>query len=305
MRLFILIFALLAAVGLSHAGELKVLTYNIYRKPEPFGLGGTHAKKRVRHLCVELKKADYDVVMLQEVWLAKDRKFLASCGYPYVMDISGVDYYRSGSAGTNAREQNLESGLMILSRLPFTKQYKVPFEERGNWWTLFSDGETVVRKAVYIAQVTVNASKKIWLFNTHLAANYCDYYPWQDCESYEDVREDQLKMISRLISKTNGSVIFGGDLNMGQKLSSRDRIWGQWQEYFPGYSQAPHDPTRSSTSSATNMFKQTDNGKIDHLFGSDDLDKTNGNVVYDQLMNIDGLSLHLSDHYGWETTFSF
>lgn len=306
MRLFILIFALLTIAGFSNAGEVKVLTYNIYRKPEPFGFGGrTHAKKRVKQLCLELKKTDYDVIMLQEAWLSNDRKYLSNCGYPFVMDITNVDYYRPGRAAANGREQNLETGLLILSKYPFIKNYRVSYGERGNWWTLFSDGEIVVSKAVYAAQIVFPGDKKIWFFNTHLAANYCDYYPWVNCEPYEDVRAEQVKMIAKLISNTDGPIVLGGDLNMGDKLSSRDRIWDQWQDYFPGFSQAPHDPKRSSTSSSTNMFKETDNGKIDHLFGSADLIKTKGNVVFDQLMNIEGLSLHLSDHYGWETTFSF
>lgn len=305
MRLSYLILFLLCFVGTIDAYEIKVLTYNIYRKPEPFGLSGTHAKKRVKHLCHELMATDYDVIMLQEVWLAKDRKRLANCGYPYVMDVSSVDYYRPGRAAVHAREQNLESGLLILSKHPIVQKIKVDYANRGDWWNVFSDGETLASKSIYLAKISLPNALNIWFINTHLAANYCNFYPWRDCKSYEDIRFEQIKVLSQLISEKSGPIIFGGDLNMGPKLSSRDRVWDQFDQYFKGFSQAPYDPATSSTSSSTNMFKLYENGKIDHLFGSNDLVKSDGNVVFDQLLNIDGLSLHLSDHYGWETTFSF
>ncbi len=304
---FLLAFPLLTLFisTIAVAGEFKVLTYNIYRKPEPFGMGDTHAAKRVKHLCKVLRTTDYDVIMLQEVWLAKDRKNLAKCGYDFSVDIGVIDNDLPGRAAQVGREQNLETGLLLLSRYPIKKVIKKFYADRGNWRRIFIDGESIVSKAVYAAQIQISSLKNVWFVNTHLVANYCDTFPWIGCNSYEAIRAKQLKEVSQLVSKLDGPIVFGGDLNMGPKLSTRDRIWDKFDVYFPGFSQASHDETASSTSSSRNMFKVYDNGKIDHLFGSNDLTPLDGNVVFDQLMNIEGMSLHLSDHFGWETTFSF
>lgn len=299
---------LLVGLGLSsaQAASLKVLTLNVYRKPEPFGLGGSHAAKRIKRLCLELKVTDYDVVLLQEAWLAKDRKFLEKCGYPFVMNI-GVKAPSDwpGRGARAGREQNLESGLLILSRHPFIERKRVNYDQRGNLGTVFRDGERLASKAAYAARIETADGQKVWLVNTHLVANYCESYPRMNCQSYEDERASQLEQLSYFVAKLEGPIIMGGDFNMGPKPLSRDLAWQRFDDFFPGFLQAPHDPSRNSTSSISNNFNYYDMGKIDHLFGSKELRAVDGHLVFNQLMNINNLSLHLSDHFGWETTFYF
>lgn len=301
----ILFISVLLGPELYAQGRLRVLTFNAYRKPEFLGLGGTHAARRIKHLCQVLRRSDYDVVLLQEVWLAKDRRNLEDCGYEYVLNIGTKDPRGIGRAASANREQNLESGLLILSRYPFIKSIRFNYGQSGQWWRVFSDGETLVSKSAYAALIKINDQSSIWFVNTHLAANYCNQYPRINCNSYEDVRASQLEELSVLVKSLDAPVILGGDFNMGPSLVSRDMAWMRFDDYFPGFRQASFDPIDDSTSSIRNNFNFYDMGKIDHLFGSRHFHVTDGATVYTQLMNIDNRSLHLSDHFGWESTFYF
>ena len=44
-------------------------------------------------------------------------------------------------------------------------------------------------------------------------------------------------------------------------------------------------------------------GKIDHLFGSPAFIATSGGPVLGEALQIDGLTMNVSDHFGWETVF--
>ncbi|MBH47390.1 MAG: hypothetical protein CME71_04400 [Halobacteriovorax sp.] len=299
------LLALTLLMATAHAQSLKVLSYNIYRKPEPFGFGGSHAAKRVKRLCLELAKTDYDVVLLQEAWLAKDRKRLEKCGFPYVVNIgTKVPSRLPGRAAANHREQNLESGLLILSRHKVIDSGRYEYKLDGSLWSIFKDGEKLASKAAYFAKIEAHGHS-LWFVNTHLAANYCKTYPRIDCNSYEALRESQLEELSALVAKLDGPVVMGGDFNMGPSPISRDMAWLRFDDYFPGFAQANHDPAQNSTSSILNNFNFYDMGKIDHLFGSSDLRLSQGELVFTQLMNIQGRSLHLSDHFGWQSVIHF
>ena len=299
----LLSFALL--MSLAQAQSFKALTFNIYRKPEPFGFGGSHAAKRVKRLCLELAKSDYDVVLLQEAWLAKDRKRLENCGFPFVVNLgTKVSSRWPGRASVSRREQNLESGLLILSRHKVIKANRYEFKMDGSLWSVFRDGEKLASKAAYAAQIQIH-DQKVWFVNTHLAANYCSSYPRINCNSYETLREAQLEELSSFTAKLSGPVVLAGDFNMGPLPVSRDMAWLRFDDYFPGFKQAAYDPVTSSTSSISNNFNFHDMGKIDHLFGSKEFRLSDGKLVNNQLMNIEGRSLHLSDHYGWESVFHF
>tara|TARA_R110000868_G_scaffold61524_3_gene186958 strand:- start:9266 stop:10183 length:918 start_codon:yes stop_codon:yes gene_type:complete len=300
---FLLALSLLMASA--QAQSLKVLSFNIYRKPEPFGFGGSHAARRVKRLCLELAKSDYDVVLLQEAWLAKDRKRLDNCGFPFVVNIgTKVSSRHPGRAARASREQNLESGLLILSRHKIVDRFRYEYKLDGSLWSIFKDGEKLASKAAYAAKIETHG-KTIWFINTHLAANYCNTFPRIGCNSYEALRESQLEELSYVVSKLDGAIVMGGDFNMGPSPVSRDMAWLRFDDYFPGFAQADHDPARNSTSSILNNFNFYDMGKIDHLFGSSHLRLSQGALAFTQLMNIEGRSLHLSDHFGWQSVIHF
>lgn len=300
----ITIFNLLISSSFVWAQSLKILSYNVYLKPEiPFLSKSTYGSKRIIALCSELKKTNYDVIFLQELWQAKHRKMIKHCGYPFTLDISkstlGTTKWKSKPEGS------LSSGLMILSKHPFTQWKRMNYNQRGDWFRIFNDGEFLVRKAAYIAQIRHSSGEKFWLANTHLVANYCDHFPYRKCNSYEKVRRAQIKQLSGAIIPLTSPTIFGGDLNMGPQLIARDSIWDHLETYyFPGFKQANYDPSTTSTYSLKNLFNKHEVGKIDHLFGSQNLIASDGKIAFDKTYPIAGKKMNLSDHFGWESIFT-
>src|SRR5690606_2265000 len=120
---------------------------------------------------------------------------------------------------------------------------------RGNWWRLLRDGERLARKSAYAGQIVTPEGDRVWVVNTHLTANYCNSYPHTRCNSYEQVRGTQVQELAELVAELEGPVIMGGDLNMGPNPVVRDDVWSRFDDFFPGFRQAPFDPVAHSTSS--------------------------------------------------------
>ncbi len=290
--LFVLLTLLSGSVMAQES--LRVLTYNVYAKPDIFQVRKT--TERMELVCERLKSGNWDVVFIQEVWTQKYRRMLSDCGFDYVMDLR--------KTGSTKKEKSLGSGLMILSKYPLEDQKRFLLTRPAGIAARIFHGEGFVRKSAYLANLVLPSGKKISLVNTHLVANYCTTGDWSNCQSYQNVRATQLAQVSDVVlnETQSGSVIFGGDLNMGPLPASRDVAWTEFDMYFPGYVQAPYTDA-DCTSCSDNRFKDHDNGKIDHLFVSPDLRATSGAVVLKELSvsRADGREMNLSDHYGWET----
>ena len=208
---FMLIFSSSGAL----AEEFKIVTFNVYMKPE---IGNeSFPTQRMNAICHVLKNKshkhnnDWDVVLLQEVWTVGARKILKDCGYQYSVDIGeghwnvseagkhqGEDY--RPMPGSHGQELSLDSGLLILSRFPVLKALRYQFNNGGHLTSVFKDGERLVNKSVYLAQLQLNNGEKIWIANTHLIANYCGNAKGGECESYEDVRSKQLLEMKILLN---------------------------------------------------------------------------------------------------------
>ncbi len=80
------LFFVLANSLTSHAGELKVVTYNTWFLPN-VTCSASHTPERLNDLPVELEKLGADIIALQEVWTIAFRNALLdemkSRGYPY------------------------------------------------------------------------------------------------------------------------------------------------------------------------------------------------------------------------------
>ncbi|MBY0517879.1 MAG: endonuclease/exonuclease/phosphatase family protein [Bacteriovoracaceae bacterium] len=293
LKLFILLLLSFSSLSFAQT-RLKMLTYNVYAKPDFFNARLT--EERMNNLCEKLKVSDWDVVFLQEVWTANHRERLSHCGFEYVMDLR--------KTGSVKKEKNLGSGLLILSRYPLEQQRRFRMVKPSGFQAVFKHGEAIVRKSIYLAKLNLGNNKSVWLANTHLVANYCDTLIRVDCVTYENVRALQLAKLSDVVlnETENGDVIFGGDLNMGPNPVARDVAWDQWQSYFPGFAQASYDENSTSTSSDRNSWNEYNVGKIDHLFVSYGLEAISGQVVLTEkfISEVSGLETNVSDHYGWE-----
>ncbi|MCO4794069.1 MAG: endonuclease/exonuclease/phosphatase family protein [Bacteriovoracaceae bacterium] len=321
---FILTLVLLFSSLKVFSGEVKILTLNVYRKPE---IGADFfATERMTEICNVLKNEDHphnknwDIVLIQEAWTVGSRKILKNCGYKYTTDI-GSGYWRVNHRrrhrrggyrprpGRHGRELNLGSGLLVLSKLPILKSLRYEFKNEGRLGNVFNDGEMVAQKSVYLTQIKLKTNEKIWVANTHLIANYCDNAVGPDCESYEDVRTKQMLEMKNVFEEYVGDdpLVFGGDLNAGEHPNAKDKSWLALPNIFPGFMQAPHDKINISTSSPTNFFKKghKEGGKLDHIFASPHFLIENGHLAFEKTFkNKDGLDMNYSDHYGWESTIN-
>lgn len=278
------------------AQSFKVLTYNVYAKPDL--TEARYTFERLKLICQQLKSGPWDVVLIQEAWTAKGRQALSRCGFPHVMDLS--------QTGSTDKEGHLGSGLLILSRWPLLQQKRHVLTRPSGFKAIFQHGEALVRKSVYLAQIQLPASKFVWIANTHFVANYCSRPSFKDCSSYQEIRAKQLEQMAHYIFSIvkNDPVILGGDFNMGEHPVSRDVGWQQFPLRFAGFQQASH-ASDVQTSSGSNTFKDNDNGKIDHIFASPELTITEGALAFETPMKLrDGKLSHLSDHYGWQSTIT-
>lgn len=321
MLKFLLPILLLVSGALS-ASEFKVVTLNVYRKPE---IGADFfGTERMNKICEVLKNEEHpdnngwDIVLIQEAWTVGSRKILKNCGYPHIVDIGlgrwragwGVRHRRGGirpRPGRHGRELNLESGLLILSKFPIKKSLRYKFKNEGRLSRVFRDGESAAAKSICLAQVELSDQKKVWLANTHLVANYCDNSDDDDCESYELVRTAQTKEMKKVFDEWVGNepLVFGGDLNAGEHPNAKDLSWVTLPKLFPGFEQAPHDEIAVSTSSPSNYFKKghKEGGKLDHVFASPHFDIYHGKLAFEKtFISSKGEKLNYSDHYGWEST---
>lgn len=293
---FLLMTSLVASAA-NAVTTVRVLTYNVYAKPD-FS-EGRFTQERMDVLCDRLKAGPWDIVLLQELWTKNHRTRLSRCGYPYIMNLRAT--------GSKDREGNLGSGLMILSKFPLENQQRKVLVRPSGLKAIFKHGEGLVRKSVYLAKARLPDGRGLWVANTHLVANYCSTSDFSDCASYQNVRLSQLKQASKfLLEKTKGEpLVFGGDFNFGPNPVSDDLSWREFATRFPDFKQAPFDPA-VNTSCASNTFKDHSNGKIDHIYVSKQLTARDGALtLHDTITTRGGEQTHLSDHYGWETTIDF
>lgn len=298
-QLILLIFALLSA-PLVQAVELKVLTYNVWGLGVDFGAIGVvnlseETDERIPRICNLLKKGDWDIVLLQEIWRVRDREIMTACGFPYQVDLDGYNPIP-------------RSGLMILSRFPFQESVRCKFAKNGSWWHP-QDGECVSAKSGLYGQITHPSAGLIWVGNTHLVSSYPPNY------IYADQRAEQLRFFASeaLRLGKDGPMILGGDFNMAPEGKSFEPIFNQIPELLPQFSRLITGAL--CTSCGDNPWnKDGGAGLIDFLFGSRHFEPIRGGVrfqdrVQDKDAFYESLSLNeirpLSDHYGWETTFEF
>ncbi len=301
--------------------ELKILTLNVYMKPE---IGANFfAEERAYKICNVLKdkkhphNKKWDIVLIQEAWTVGVRKIFKNCGYKTAVDIgkgawraTGIMRHRRGGfrprPGRHGNELNVDSGLLILTNLSVDEKYRYEFKNEGKITNIFSDGEAIANKSVYLIRIQLDENRKFWVANTHLIANYCDETEGDDCVSYEVVRTKQMYEMKNFFNKIAGDdpIVFGGDINSGEHPNSKELSWRMLPLIFPGYKQAPHDQLSIQTSSSENTFKegQKDGGKLDHIFASPHFDISDGELAFDAVFESQsGKRLNYSDHYGWSS----
>ncbi|MEK7690849.1 MAG: endonuclease/exonuclease/phosphatase family protein, partial [Bdellovibrionota bacterium] len=208
---------------------VNVVTLNIWGLPPIPGSDlAPHRTERVDRICSVLREQasdpkGWDIVLLQEAWVTRDRKKLANCGYSFVVD-------------RDIPFALVDSGLMILSRYEIEPESiaRRNFSVGGDLAGIFADGEILARKAGLIAKVLHPKVGPVWVANTHLIAVY-DRAP--DPDRYFSERQEQISEYLAWIQETvdRNPVIIGGDFNFGRG----SRQWDWLKEKLPTFVQAP------------------------------------------------------------------
>lgn len=259
---------------------MNVLSYNAWDLP----LGLTKDRKaRILGLCDTLRQASevsrWDAILLQEVWTPNAARILSHCGYPYA---------------ARADKGYFQSGLMILSLHPIVDIREIHFPNTPTSWSSVFTGEWIARKGALSVVLEPLGGKRIRLVNTHLAANYGPK------QSFSAHRRAQLQMLSTWVGGMLRAepLILGGDFNLAPQFRNHDPLWEELPRFFPAFTSAPY-PDGTCTFCETNRYAGETQGKLDHIWAGPGVQPLRASRVLDQEGEV------FSDHYGWESRFSF
>ena len=271
-------------------GLLHILTLNVWALPDlGFHVVCPFRGERIAQICVELKaqsaKPDsWDVVLLQEAWLSEDREALKHCGYPYSVDLDN-------------HAKVIDSGTMILSRYPLEEAARLTYSALSGNTQLNLDGEAMARKSAIIARVMRPDTGPYWVSTTHLISTYDEKN-----DKYAEARKTQFTSWIDWAQKKAGTepLVLGGDLNFGPGMP----LWDEIPQLLSTFKQSA-GADQACTLCPPNVMHVSNEGKVDHIFGSAQLKPVSGGIRFDQptVLATPGLKLPVSDHFGWETVF--
>ena len=173
---FLLITLFFLVSSMTHAEELKILSWNIFMIPKPVNM--TYQKERSVQIVEQLKNSTYDILFFQEAFAASARKRLMknlSQNYPHMIVTSGKKFGTLQS-----------SGLMVFSKHPARKIAEKVFRD-------CTKSDCLARKSALLVEIDLPSGKKFQFINTHLQA-------WSTPAAIE-VRRKQLMDIQQLLSQ--------------------------------------------------------------------------------------------------------
>lgn len=267
---------------MANAGlTILALTFNLWGIPDfGFQVLAPLREERIAKVCEELNKSKWDIVLLQELWVLKNRDKLLKCGYPHAVDLEN-------------RKIPIDSGLLILSRYPVEKASRLTYPAPPLTTTPSDDGEDLVRKSAIAARV-LHPDRPFWVANTHLVAQYTDSDP------YLERRRQQMRAYTkwaRDLAKDE-PLVLGGDFNY-QPDSKLATEAGEW---LPKFTESP-EAAKTCTICPPNTMHAVNEGRVDYLMGSGHFKVSRGRIALDVPLTVDGVDISLSDHFGFESRF--
>ncbi|KAH0789319.1 Endonuclease/Exonuclease/phosphatase family protein [Histomonas meleagridis] len=148
------------------------------------------------------KLDDYDIVCLNEAFhfgsytVKEFIKSMKSRGFQYIVSSKSVKFIS---------KRLIDSGVLILSKLPITETSDITYESGCSYDDFAAKG------SVY-AKIQINPNDSINVFSTHLQASYGSV-----TETDYSVRSDQLRALNEfMVQHQNGNspMILLGDLNI-------------------------------------------------------------------------------------------
>lgn len=264
-------------------GTFSLLTLNC------FGVPGMGTTTRLRYLADALNHADYTMVCLQEVQTHAYRTLLTrDCHTCYP---------------AHAYEQFVHApkgGLLTLARTPIERHAFTLFQDRGLWYTP-AVMDWILHKGVLISHTRI-ADLPISVLNTHLTANYTGN--WGKNSPFAKQEQSELQQIAALVNAQppDELVIVCGDFNVPrgswlydsliESAGLIDPLAGDARPTFRPYSGmgkhygAPIDFALYRPPRRVALHVEAD-------------------LRFTDKIDIEGRRVHVSDHNGVETRFSW
>jgi endonuclease/exonuclease/phosphatase family metal-dependent hydrolase len=192
----------LAQVDPPFAGQIKILTSNMFFLPQPFA---ENHKKRIKLLVEIIKKERPDLVALQEVWT----------NY-WVLEI--IKLLPEYNASFSFNPLFNRSGLLTLSKWKINKSifFQYPM------WLDFRFEELLAGKGFLETEIQIN-NTKVGFINTHLYSAHA--------EMSIKPNYDQLPTLTKYLKTKKTPLIVSGDLNLEPayvyKVMGQDFIHGK------------------------------------------------------------------------------
>ena len=254
--------------SLSHAQEIKVMTYNVWGLPFPIA-------KRIKRLKIikkVLHQYNADIIGLQEAFTKKARKIIKQNEYPYT------------AKGPKGGKFKLCSGLALLSKYPIIKTKTMTFQDCSGF-------DCYANKGVLFARINLG-NQTIDTYLTHLNADGEDH----------QVRFKQVIEVIKFVNENSfgEKVIFLGDFNFTDRsilhslLKTKLGLYDSFQEYIDDNPDLPSDIQRGITNK--------NNKRIDYIWTSPEFSTFKSEVVLKEKLY---KNKQLSDHRALLSTFEF
>merc|ERR1712088_163182 len=166
---------------------LRVMTYNTWGIPHTFGSKDKEERmEKIGHL---LSRGDYDLVLLEELWMRPDHETIKSS--------LGPELYMTESDDLNKCQGTIWpwgcSGLAIISRFPILEKNFTQFTHQGPFSHMFSDGEYFSGKGVGRVAISPKEGIEVDVFVTHTISEDGNY----------EIREKQVDELIGLVEVSN------------------------------------------------------------------------------------------------------
>ena len=192
---------------------IKVMTLNCWGMPATFG--SQFKAERIKAIAEEVKKAEYDLYLLEELWMEPD--------YYTVRDSVPEGYHMTNFRGSGGLAlatcdgrlaPTACSGLSIISKFPLLQVEFNSYTEHGDWKKATIDGEWFARKGVGRVRIEPIPGISMDVFVTHTAADPDTRYHNYTNEYYRNAQVKEL-METYITKSTAELVLLAGDFNAG------------------------------------------------------------------------------------------
>jgi len=190
---------------------LRVMALNTWGIPHTFG--SLDKEERMAAIGSMIADGDYDLVMLEELWMRPDHETIKQAVEGKGLYITKYDDLTTGCDGRVGPWGC--SGLAVVSKFPIVEANFTKFTQQGSFGSMFSDGEYFAGKGVGRVMVSPRENLHVDVLVTHTISE----------EANSQTRENQADELVEVIKKSPAHfVILGGDFNAAP-TSEGDRTY--------------------------------------------------------------------------------